>query len=120
MVADLTEKPTVPFTEDIMHIKSFILESLSGDIIKKIILFGSHAYGMPNKNSDIDLCVIIEDKRNSRDAYLKIALALFNHKITSTDLLVYRENDFSTGIKKNEKGIESVINSSGRVLYTHD
>ena len=120
MVTNISKKTTVPFTDDIMHIKSFILESLSGDIIKKIILFGSHANGKPNKNSDIDLCVIIENKRNSRDAYLKIALALFNNKITSTDLLVYRENDFSTGIKKNEKGIESVINSSGKVLYAND
>jgi hypothetical protein len=33
------------------------------------------------------------------------------------DLLVYKEKDFVIGINKNERGIESVINTKGKVLY---
>ncbi|EOP02252.1 nucleotidyltransferase domain-containing protein [Bacillus sp. WC2507] len=28
--------------------------------VQKIILFGSHAYGTPNKDSDFDLCIVVE------------------------------------------------------------
>ncbi len=28
---------------------------------EQIILFGSHAWGTPNEDSDIDLCVIVQD-----------------------------------------------------------
>ncbi|MFZ3199284.1 MAG: nucleotidyltransferase domain-containing protein, partial [Bacillus mycoides] len=28
--------------------------------VNKIILFGSHAYGMPNEDSDFDLCVVVD------------------------------------------------------------
>ncbi|HQG42070.1 MAG TPA: nucleotidyltransferase domain-containing protein, partial [Spirochaetota bacterium] len=28
--------------------------------VQKIILFGSHAYGQPHKDSDVDICVIME------------------------------------------------------------
>ena len=120
MVVKKSGKSAGLLSNDIVHIKAAILGSVTGDIIKKIILFGSYAYGKPNKNSDIDLCVIVADQKNSRDAYLNIALALFNHKITLTDLLVYREKDFASGIQKNGRGIESVINSSGKVLYVQD
>jgi hypothetical protein len=52
--------------------------------------------------------------------YLQLALALFNKKIIPADLLVYREKDFIYGIKKNINGIESVIDSSGKVLYVQN
>ena len=115
-----SRKSSVVYSDDIAYIKSIILGSVTENIIKKIILFGSYAHGRPSKNSDIDICVIITDNKNSRTAYLKIALALFDRKITPADLLVYREKDFIFGIQKNENGIESVINSSGKVLYAQE
>jgi uncharacterized protein len=41
---------------------------------EQIILFGSHAYGIPNQDSDIDLLVIVSQSdqpryRRARDAY---------------------------------------------------
>lgn len=41
---------------------------------EQIILFGSHAYGEPNEDSDIDLLIIVSDSdepryRRSRQAY---------------------------------------------------
>jgi hypothetical protein len=46
-----------------------------------------------------------------------MAVALFDHNIMPVDLLVYKEKNFVNGIKKNDKGVESVINSRGKTLY---
>ena len=46
---------------DIENIKSEIIERLKSLNPDKIILFGSHAYGVPNKESDIDLFIIKND-----------------------------------------------------------
>jgi predicted nucleotidyltransferase len=111
------KNPSVPFADKIPFITSTILESADKRAVKKIILFGSYAYGKPNKHSDIDICVIVPNKRKSRSLYLKMATALFENKITPVDLLVYREKDFNIGIEKNDQGIESVINAKGKILY---
>jgi len=39
-------------------LKSLIVEKLKPLKPSKIILFGSYAYGTPNEDSDIDLCII--------------------------------------------------------------
>ena len=119
MVLDIIKNKKITH-DNAAFITSTILGSVAENVIKKIILFGSYANGKPNRNSDIDLCIIIANKRNSRAVYLKIALALFNRKIIPVDLLVYREKDFNIGIRKNERGIESVISSEGKVLYAQE
>jgi len=46
--------------------------------IEKIILFGSYAYGIPNKDSDIDLLVIKDIPANeTRDFRIKLKKALW-------------------------------------------
>jgi predicted nucleotidyltransferase len=111
------KKAVAPFTGKISFIISLLLESADQGVVKKIYLFGSYAYGNPDEDSDLDLCVIINNRRNDTKAYLKMALALFDHKIIPGDLLVYKERDFLNGIKKNDKGVESVINSRGKMPY---
>ena len=44
--------------------------------IKEMWLFGSYAYGVPNNDSDIDLCVVIEDGTFSNDNYGEIRLVI--------------------------------------------
>jgi predicted nucleotidyltransferase len=41
----------------------------------KVILFGSYAYGRPNKDSDVDLLVIMPHRGPSAEAATKIRLA---------------------------------------------
>jgi predicted nucleotidyltransferase len=43
---------------------------------EKIVLFGSHAYGNPNANSDIDLCVITEHNTARRWLQAEICMLL--------------------------------------------
>jgi predicted nucleotidyltransferase len=44
--------------DDIIAIKDSILDTV-GDICEKIILFDSHAYGTPRKESDYDFFVVL-------------------------------------------------------------
>jgi len=47
------------FDDKIPYIRQLVLESIDNTIINKIYLFGSYAYGNPNEDSDIDLCVVV-------------------------------------------------------------
>jgi predicted nucleotidyltransferase len=74
------KKSSVPFADKIPFITSLIRESADKGVNKKIYLFGSYAYGEPGEDSDIDLCVIIGNRRNDTKAYLKMAFALFDQR----------------------------------------
>jgi predicted nucleotidyltransferase len=104
-----------PFTDKIPFIRSLILDSVKPGVIKKIYLFGSYAYGKPKKNSDIDLCVIINNKFNRLNANLKIASSLYDNNITPMDLLVYKENQFYGFTNPN--CVENTILTKGKLLY---
>jgi predicted nucleotidyltransferase len=83
--------------------------------VKKIYLFGSHAYGKPNKYSDIDLCVIVSNRVSSSKAHFTISKGLDNKKIASLDILVYNEREFNE--KKDRAGIARTLYKHGRALY---
>jgi predicted nucleotidyltransferase len=101
--------------ETIQHIKSLILNSVEAGIIKRIYLFGSYAYGEPDENSDIDLCVVIENGIDEHKIYMKAAKALCTNHITLFDLLVYTEKGLFNF--KNPKGVENTIITKGKILY---
>jgi len=104
-----------PFADKIPFIRSLILDSVKPGTIKKIYLFGSYAYGKPTKKSDIDLCVIIGNRLDRSNVYLKIARNLFLNDIIPADILVYKEKIFFD--IKNPKGIENTIINKGKMLY---
>jgi len=101
--------------EKIELIRSLILKSISKDILKKIYLFGSYAYGNPTEESDIDLCVIIENNINRKDVFMDISLSLLKNKIIEFDLLVYREEVFYN--IRNPDSVENTIIKEGILLY---
>jgi predicted nucleotidyltransferase len=101
--------------ETIQHIKSLILNSVEVGIIKRIYLFGSYAYGEPDENSDIDLCVVIGNNFDEHKIYMKAAKALCTNDIVPCDLLVYTESGLFNF--KNPKGIENTIITKGKILY---
>ena len=110
----LNEKDA-PFSDKIDFIKALILESVSKEVIKKVYLFGSYAYGEPNENSDIDLCVVIGNEYRRSDIYLDIAMNLYENKIIPCDLLVYNEKYFVGS--ESGRSIEDVIMGNGVLLY---
>jgi len=66
------EQATVPMSE-IQKIVDIIAEKFSPD---KIILFGSYAYGLPRRGSDVDLLVVMDTDKGVIDAALEIRLSL--------------------------------------------
>ena len=109
------KRAAAPFADKIPFIRSLILDSVKPGTIKKIYLFGSYAYGKPTKRSDLDLCVVIRNNLHKSNAYLKIALSLFDNDIIPVDLLVYREKQFYD--IKNPNGLKNTILTKGKVLY---
>jgi predicted nucleotidyltransferase len=103
------------FEERIQIIMDTILENVDKKCIRKIYLFGSCAYGRPNKDSDIDICIVFTDDTDDNEAYLKFAVPLYDKGLMPLDVLVYHESDFYNF--KNPRGIENTIITRGRLLY---
>jgi predicted nucleotidyltransferase len=80
-------KTAISHKIDIEKIKSEIVERLKPLNPNKIILFGSYAYGVPNKESDIDLFLLkddleIKDLRGyEREATKNIMDLIFKYKM---------------------------------------
>jgi len=114
-LTSLLNKNNAPFSDKINFIKSLILDSVNKETIKKVYLFGSYAYGEPDEDSDIDLCVVIGNEYKRSDIYFDIALNLSNNNIRPCDLLVYNEKYFVGA--ESGRGIENTIMNKGVLLY---
>lgn len=66
----------------------------------KIYLFGSYAYGNPNDDSDIDLCVVTnENDIRKIDIIKKIRKAILNVATMPVDIIVYYKGEFAERAK---------------------
>ena len=104
---------------DIEKIKFEIIERLKPLNPNKIILFGSYAYGTPNKESDIDLFLLKDDleikdlRYYEREATKNIMDLIFKYKI-GFDIL----SAPTKYIEEREDYFYKVdILQNGRVLY---
>jgi predicted nucleotidyltransferase len=102
----------------------FILSEITG-ILKqygseKVILFGSYAYGIPTKDSDIDLLVIKNIPENeTRDFRLTLKKALWaklGRLNYSFDVLVDNEQRIKERIMMGDLFYKEIY-SKGRILY---
>ena len=82
----------------------------------KIILFGSHAYGEPNADSDADLLVVMA-ARNQLDQAAKIRLAV--PASFPMDLIVRTPKNFRQGIAERDSFTLEIL-SKGKILYEED
>jgi len=82
--------------------------------VLEIYLFGSYAYGEPKDNSDIDLMVVIDDKRDVFKTAFKIQRALAN-RVVPLDVLVNNESAFYEAAK--EVTLQAHVKNEGILLY---
>jgi predicted nucleotidyltransferase len=80
---------------------------------EKIILFGSHAYGTPHADSDVDILVIMP-ARNEIDQAIRIDRAVDPQ--FPLDLIVFTPKNLAWRLKEGDSFLSEVI-SKGRVLY---
>ena len=60
-------------TNEIKNELELMTNALKNKIqIKKVILFGSQAYGVPKEDSDIDLCIITEENKRKLELIREI------------------------------------------------
>ncbi len=63
--------------------------------VEEIILFGSYAYGNPNEDSDIDLCILSNlNGQRKIDLIRKARKAIVPITSKPIDILVYDQNEF--------------------------
>ena len=94
-----------------------IVELITGAIkVKEIILFGSYAYGNPDKNSDIDLCIITEEKKRKIELVDEIRQLLLRKVHLPLDILVYSPEEFKERANW-LNSMEKTIAQKGVVLY---
>lgn len=104
-------------TESVKNELSDICKIIDGAVdAEKIYLFGSYAYGTPNRDSDYDLCVIIpENSMRPADAVKAIRRALFPMQSTPLDVIAYRSNAFRQRVE--HASLEQKIAREGVLLY---
>lgn len=83
----------------------------------KIILFGSHAYGIPAGDSDVDLLVVMETDQRTIEQAVAIRQAVdFPFPV---DLLVRTPEQIEERLRLGDFFVKEVL-SRGKVLYEAD
>jgi predicted nucleotidyltransferase len=81
---------------------------------QRVILFGSHAYGAPTENSDVDLLVVVPTQENP--LYLAARISASVDHPFPLDILVIRPSDLLAALQ--EKNIfETEVVNKGVTLY---
>jgi len=87
--------------EDKAKVLELIIEKLQQLSVHKVILFGSYAWGMPGKDSDIDLLVVTDDAfmpqsyKEKSDIFLRVADCLEDiEREIPIDLIVFNKTMF--------------------------
>jgi len=83
--------------------------------IQRIYLFGSYAYGEPDKDSDLDFGVVIDDNNSWVEVSSSMTINLWNDMIGPCDVLVFEATEFEERI--NVLSIERVIYEHGVIIY---
>jgi predicted nucleotidyltransferase len=82
---------------------------------RRIILFGSHAYGKPTADSDVDVLVVMPKSRPvKRDTAIQIRLKV--DADFPVDVLVRGESEVERRVRE-EDMFMTQITSKGRVMY---
>lgn len=86
-------------------------------LTSKIYLFGSFAYGTPNDESDLDLCIVINERDvRKRDLIKTIRKAISKVATMPVDILVYYKDEFDERAAL-ESTLEYKIANEGVSVY---
>ncbi|WP_305045404.1 nucleotidyltransferase domain-containing protein [Geoalkalibacter sp.] len=105
------------------EVKTEIVERLKAIDPAKIILFGSHAWGDPTKDSDIDLYVVTKDDfmpqswGEKHRVYLRVAKAMQDiMRRYPTDLIVHTRPMHQKFLELNSSFSREIV-AKGQKLY---
>jgi predicted nucleotidyltransferase len=98
-----------------------LIRSITATIVKKyqpekVILFGSYAWGKPNKDSDLDLFIVKKSrkKRFNRQSELR---ELLKDVSVPMDILVFTPKEVSFQVQEYRNLFIEDIVEKGKILY---
>lgn len=104
-----------------MEVKELNLDEITKRLIDlyqpmEIFLYGSHAWGAPSKDSDIDLCIVLKDSDKSQADRIRDGLRALEGIRIPIDLLVLTENEIEDRKEHPSTLIFKIIHQ-GKKLY---
>jgi len=103
----------VPVTEELLdQVTQRIVEGFAPE---KVILFGSHAWGKPHRDSDVDLLVMMETSQPTIQVAAAIARAA-RPRFLPLDVLVKTPKEVAERARAKDFFIRKILRE-GRVLY---
>ncbi|MGD9101781.1 MAG: nucleotidyltransferase domain-containing protein [Anaerolineae bacterium] len=96
------------------------LKDVTGRIVdafapQRIILFGSHAYGQPNSDSDVDLLVVMESDERPAARATRVS-RLLRPRPFPMDIVVRTPQEIQERLESGDYFMREVL-ERGRVLY---
>lgn len=108
----MTEYP-VPVTEALLQ---EIAQRIAAEFDpEKVILFGSHASGTPDANSDIDLLVIMEAEGSPSQRAIEVK-RVCRPRFVPMDVLVKTPEEVASRLQRGSFFLHQIL-EQGRVLY---
>ncbi len=83
--------------------------------LKKVILFGSYAYGRPNADSDVDLFIIMKSRLHVAERAAQVYGLLDPHPFP-VDILVRTPAEVRHRLSLGDPFIQEIVNR-GKVIY---
>lgn len=100
-----------------IELENLLKEIYTVSGLNSIYLFGSYAYGEPTEDSDLDICIITDDKSKRKIEIMKlIRKAIAKVQSMSVDILIYYSDEFNERAKSNCT-LENQIFHKGVKLY---
>ena len=98
-------------------IQQIVEKLVSGYAPQKVILFGSHAYGAPTSDSDIDLLIIKETPERFIDRWVTVRRILSDPKrMVPLETLVLTPQEVSRRLAIGDQFLAEIM-EKGEVLY---
>jgi len=100
-----------------------VLEEIVARIVrrgdpKRIVLFGSRAWGEPHEDSDVDLLVVTAGEGPTREQAIALRLALYPHTVP-IDLLVRTPTQIAERLELGDPFMRAIV-ERGRTLYERE
>ena len=111
-------RPTKPLPRETAKDIKHLCEKIAREFLpQKIILFGSHAYGKPEWDSDVDLLVIMPFKGTPHSQAVKIRNRI--EAAVALDLLVRTPEQVSRRLEMGDSFMREIL-LRGKVVYEAD
>jgi predicted nucleotidyltransferase len=105
-------------SQDMKKVIQAILQKLVTDYApRKVILFGSHVYGSPGSDSDIDLLIIKETKERFIDRWVTVqGILTGTHRSIPLETLVLTPKEVENRLAIGDQFVAEIL-KKGKVLY---